>query len=154
MEIWAGFLKICYTRPMNTTTAIFMDVIGWTGAALVLIAYGLLSIRWMDGSSFSYQTLNIAGAVMLVVNSYYLGAYPSVGVNAVWAGIAALTLFLEWWKGPVEAYKKVTSQFSKRVNLQKVSVQRIKFPAFKLEHKSGQKKAKPFSKETGQPQFS
>lgn len=130
-----------------------MDAIGWAGAALVLIAYGLLSIRWMDGNSFSYQALNIAGAVMLVINSYYLRAYPSVGVNAVWAGIAGLTLFLEWWKGPVEAYKKVTSQFSKRVNLQKVSIRRIKLPAFKLERQPREKKIKAFLQETSQPKF-
>ena len=53
-----------------------------------------------------------------MVNSYYLGAYPSVGVNAAWAGIATLTLLRDWWKGPADAYKKVTAHFptgSKRI---------------------------------------
>ncbi len=36
---------------------------------------------------------------MLVVNSAYLGAYPSVGVNAAWAGIAAAMLVRLWWRG-------------------------------------------------------
>jgi hypothetical protein len=153
VEIRLERFKICYTEEMTTTTVILMDLIGWTGAALVLLAYGLLSIRWMDGNSFSYQALNVTGAVLLVINSYYLGAYPSVGVNAAWVGIAALTLFREWWRGPAEAYKKVTTQLSKRVNLQKVSVQRVKFPAFKLEHKAREKQGKPISKEIGQPQF-
>jgi hypothetical protein len=106
----------------------FFNAIGWIGAALVLIAYGLLSIQWMNGNSFSYQALNVTGAILLVINSYYLGAYPSVGVNAAWVGIAALTLFRDWWKGPAAAYKKVTSQFSKRVNLQKITLKRIKVP--------------------------
>lgn len=108
-----------------------MDTVGWTGAALVLIAYGLLSIQWMNGNSISYQALNVTGALLLVVNSYYLGAYPSVGVNAAWVGIAAITLFRDWWKGPAEVYKKVTSNFSKRNSLRKVTLQRIKLPAFR-----------------------
>lgn len=115
---------------MNTTT-ILIDTIGWTGAALVLIAYGLISIQWLAGNSFGYQALNVTGALLLVINSYYLGAYPSVGVNAAWVGIAIITLFLDWWKGPVEAYKKVTSRFSKRINLRKVTLQRIKLPNFR-----------------------
>jgi hypothetical protein len=120
---------------MNTFP-VFIDAIGWIGAVLVLLAYGLLSIKWMEGDWLSYQALNAAGAIMLVINSYYLGAYPSVGVNAAWVGIAALTLFRDWWRGPVATYKKVTSQFSKRVTLQKIAIQRIKLPAFKYGNKS------------------
>jgi hypothetical protein len=117
---------------MNTYTfPIFIDAIGWIGALMVLVAYGLLSIKWMDGNALSYQVLNAAGAVMLVINSYYLGAYPSVGVNAAWVGIAAITLFRDWWRGPAATYKKVTSQLSKRVNLQKTALRRVKLPAFK-----------------------
>jgi len=137
---------------MNTTT-FFIDAIGWTGAALVLIAYGLLSIQWMSGNSLSYQTLNVTGALLLVVNSYYLGAYPSVGVNAAWVGIAALTLFHDWWKGPAEAYKKVTSRLSKRNTLRKVTLQRIKLPAFRRENHSS-KKSQPVSNGFGQHQLS
>jgi hypothetical protein len=115
---------------MNTFH-IFIDAIGWIGAVLVLIAYGLLSIKWMDGNALSYQALNAVGAVMLVINSYYLGAYPSVGVNAAWIGIAAITLFREWWRGPVATQKRIASQLSKRVALQKTAFKRIKLPAFK-----------------------
>jgi hypothetical protein len=122
-----------------TTTTFFIDLIGWTGAALVLIAYGLISVQWMDGNSFGYQALNVSGALMLVINSYYLGAYPSVGVNAAWVGIAALTLFRDWWRGPVNAYKKVASQLSKRSSLRKVTLQRIKVPNFRRPNSSPKK---------------
>jgi hypothetical protein len=135
---------------MNTFP-IFIDAVGWIGAALVLIAYGLLSIRWLEGNSFSYQALNVTGAVMLVVNSYYVGAYPSVGVNAAWVGIAALTLFRDWWRGPVETYKKVTGHISKRVALQKIALKRIKIPTFKLEKLKA--KSAPLPKRMGQPQI-
>jgi hypothetical protein len=134
VEIFIDHPDTCYNHFMNTFP-IFIDAIGWIGAALVLLAYGLLSIKWMDGNTFSYQALNVAGAVMLVINSYYLGAYPSVGVNAAWVGIAAITLFRDWWNGPVDTYKKVTSQLSKRVALQKIAIRRIKLPAFKHTNK-------------------
>jgi len=115
---------------MNNT-AFFIDALGWAGAGIVLIAYGLLSMQWMNGNSISYQTLNITGAFLLVVNSYYLGAYPSVGVNAAWVAIAIITLFFDWWRGPVAVYKKVTTNISKRGNIRKIALQRIKLPAFK-----------------------
>ena len=130
-----------------------MDVIGWLGAAFVLIAYGLLSIQWMNGNSISYQALNVTGALLLVVNSYYLGAYPSVGVNAAWVGIAAITLFRDWWKGPAEVYRKVTSNLSKRNTLRKVTLQRVKLPTFK-HALSNSKKDQPVSNGFGQPQLS
>ena len=121
---------------MNTTTYYLIDAAGWTGAALVLLAYGLISTQWLEGHSFSYQALNMAGAFLLVVNSYYLGAYPSVGVNAAWIGIALLTLLRDWWRGPVKALSKVSAKFPKRVHLRKVTLQRIKLPTI---HRSGQK---------------
>jgi hypothetical protein len=135
---------------MNTIPFL-IDAVGWTGAALVIIAYGLLSVQWMSGNSFSYQALNVAGALLLVINSYYLGAYPSVGVNAVWVGIAALTLFRDWWKGPTEAVKKAAFHFSKRHNLRKITLRHIKLPAFKQMNRNPDKRSSS-SNRLGQPQ--
>jgi hypothetical protein len=117
----------------------FNNAIGWIGAAMVLVAYALLSIQWMSANSFVYQALNVIGALMLVVNSYYLGAYPSVGVNIAWVGIAALTLFRDWWRGPLGAYEKVRSQFTKRVNMQRITLKRIKLPNFKHQNRTTRK---------------
>ena len=141
----------CYNFFMNTTT-LLIDALGWIGALLVLVAYGLLSIEWMSGNSVSYQTLNVTGAILLVINSYYLRAYPSVGVNAAWVGIALITLFHDWWKGPAEAYKKVTTKLSKRINLRKVTLQRIKLPVFKQLSKNSPKN-KPKNTGINQPQL-
>lgn len=112
-------------------TYIFINIAGWTGAVLVLIAYALLSIKWLQGNSFSYQAMNMTGAVLLVINSYYLRAYPSVGVNAAWVGIALISLFNEWWKGPQAAINEVKKRFSKRRHLRKISLHQIKLPVFK-----------------------
>jgi hypothetical protein len=76
-----------------------------------------------------------------------------VGVNAAWVGIAAITLFHDWWKGPAAAYKKVASKLSKRNTLRNVTLQRIKLPIFKRENRNV-KKGKSVSNGLGLPQLS
>jgi len=68
------------------------DILGWVGATLLLGAYVLVSSKRLEGDSLAYQLLNLAGSALLIVNSAYYGAYPSVGVNVVWIGIAVLTI--------------------------------------------------------------
>lgn len=70
----------------------FIDVAGWSGAALLLIAYALVSTRKIEGDAITYQLLNLVGGALLIVNSFYYGAFPSVGVNVVWIGIAVFAL--------------------------------------------------------------
>jgi hypothetical protein len=69
-----------------------IDVVGWVGVAGLLLAYVLVSTKRIEGDSVPYQALNLLGAALLIVNSFYYGAYPSVGVNVVWIGIAIYAL--------------------------------------------------------------
>jgi hypothetical protein len=71
---------------------LLIDITGWVGAILLLLAYGLVSTRKTEGDSVGYQILNLAGSAFLMVNSFFYGAYPSSGVNSVWIGIALYTL--------------------------------------------------------------
>ncbi len=81
------------------THNILIDIVGWIGAAVLLLAYGLVSIRKTEGDSAAYQWLNLAGSAFLVVNSFFYGAYPSSGVNIVWIGIALYSLFARRGQG-------------------------------------------------------
>jgi hypothetical protein len=72
---------------------LFMDIVGWIGAALVLSAYFLVSSRRLIGDSAPFQWLNLAGGIGLLVNTLYYRAYPSSLVNIVWILIASVTLF-------------------------------------------------------------
>jgi hypothetical protein len=72
--------------------AFLTDIIGWTGAALVLVAYALVSTERVRAQSWTYQVLNICGAFGLVLNSWWYGAIPSVVVNVIWMGIGAYAL--------------------------------------------------------------
>ncbi len=69
-----------------------MDILGWLGAVLYLVAYGLVSAKKVESDSWVYQGLNIIAGTMLIINTYYLRAYPSAGLNIAWVGIAVLTL--------------------------------------------------------------
>jgi hypothetical protein len=69
-----------------------VDIIGWLGAASLLVAYALVSTKRLEGNSIAYQLLNLAGGLFLVINSSYYGAYPSVAVNVVWIGIAIFAI--------------------------------------------------------------
>jgi hypothetical protein len=70
----------------------WVDFLGWLGAAAYLIAYALVSTKKLAGDSSIFQGLNLLGGVTLVVNSAYYRVWPSVAVNAAWAGIAVIVL--------------------------------------------------------------
>lgn len=76
----------------------FIDMAGWAGAALLLLAYGLVSNRRLAGDSARFQLLNLSGGVLLAANSAYHGALPSVAVNAVWI-VIGLTALLRARRG-------------------------------------------------------
>ena len=69
-----------------------VEVIGWSGAALILTAYALLSAGALRAQSRLYHLMNIAGAAGFVVNSGWNGALPSAAMNLVWMGIGACAL--------------------------------------------------------------
>ncbi len=70
----------------------FIEIVGWTGAALILAAYALLSVGRLHAQSPLYQWMNIFGAAGFVVNSGWNGAYPSAALNVIWIGIGTYAL--------------------------------------------------------------
>lgn len=79
-----------------------IEVIGWVGALLILVAYGLLSSGRRSGRSRLYQWMNIVGAVGFVINSGLNHAFPSAGLNAVWIGIGVYALMKNRRAGTTE----------------------------------------------------
>ena len=64
-----------------------IEIIGWTGATLILAAYALLSTGKLRAESVIYHLMNILGAAGFVINSGWNGALPSAAMNVVWIGI-------------------------------------------------------------------
>ena len=69
-----------------------IEIIGWAGSLAVLAAYGLLSTGWLRAHSFTYQALNITGALGMAINGWVHSALPSVFNNLVWIAIGAVAL--------------------------------------------------------------
>ena len=69
-----------------------VDIVGWIGAIALLVAYALISARRVEGDSTSYQSLNLVGSVLLIVNTVYYRAYPSAFLNLVWGAIAVYVI--------------------------------------------------------------
>jgi len=73
-----------------TAVQIAVEVAGWTGAALILFAYLLLSAGRLTGQSLVYQGMNVVGAAGFVVNGWWHGAIPSAALNVLWLLIGAI----------------------------------------------------------------
>ncbi len=71
---------------------IAIEIIGWTGAALILLAYALISTNRLEVQSHAYQLMNVLGAIAFIVNSGWNGAYPSAALNVAWMGIGMYSL--------------------------------------------------------------
>ena len=74
-------------------THILIEVVGWTGAALILASYILLSTGRLHGRSAIYQWMNVVGSAGFVINSTWNGAIPSAALNVVWMGMGLFTLW-------------------------------------------------------------
>jgi hypothetical protein len=73
-------------------TELLVEIAGWIGAGLILLAYALVSSGRIEARSVSFQLLNLLGAAGFVVNSGFHGAWPSAILNVIWIGIAAVSL--------------------------------------------------------------
>jgi hypothetical protein len=74
------------------------EAIGWFGSALLLVAYGALSLGWLRARSVAYQLGNIGGAACLAANAWSHRALPLMALEGAWAAIAIVTLAGMAWK--------------------------------------------------------
>jgi hypothetical protein len=75
---------------------LLIDILGWTGSILYLLAYVLVSAKKTEGDSLLYQGINIFAGVLLVIYTLSLGAYATTGLNAVWVFVGLITLGRKW----------------------------------------------------------
>lgn len=73
-----------------TPVQLAVEVAGWAGALLILLAYLLLSMGKLTGQSLTYQGMNIVGAAGFVINGWWHGALPVAALNVLWLLIGAI----------------------------------------------------------------
>jgi hypothetical protein len=83
-------------RQLSRSRQLVVEIIGWLGAAILVVAYLMVSFDVVSGDSVLYQVLNIMAASGLIVNGLAHRAMPSVVTNAVWMliGIAVIVNIL------------------------------------------------------------
>lgn len=69
-----------------------IEVSGWTGTVLMLLAYLLASRGYWPAASWRGAAVNLVGGMLLIVNVWYHHAYPLVGLNLAWTSISVSTL--------------------------------------------------------------
>jgi len=70
-----------------------VEIAGWVGALLILLAYLFLSTGRFGAQSLLYQGMNIVGAAGFVINGWWHRAVPSAALNVLWLLIGA---FASW----------------------------------------------------------
>lgn len=80
---------------MNTIN-ILINILGWMGSIMYLLAYALVSAKKTQGDSVLYQSMNIIAGIFLVIYTLTLEAYATMALNAVWAIIGLITLGRKW----------------------------------------------------------
>ena len=69
------------------------QLVGWAGAALILLAYLLISAERVTAKSPLYQWMNVFGAAGFVINGWWHGAIPSTALNVIWMAIGGVALW-------------------------------------------------------------
>ena len=75
---------------------LLIDILGWAGSILYFLAYALVSAKKTKGDSLLYQGTNIFAGILPVIDTLYLGAYATTGLNAIWVAIGLFTLGRRW----------------------------------------------------------
>ena len=76
-----------YAAQQEIDLKIFIEIIGWSAAAMMLAAYFLLTSGRLSSKSGVYQWMNVLSGAGFIVNSGWNGAYPSAFLNVIWMAI-------------------------------------------------------------------
>ncbi|MDD5750710.1 MAG: hypothetical protein PHU56_03660 [Candidatus Pacebacteria bacterium] len=77
---------------MQDLTQIVVQVLGWVGSFLIVLAYFLVSRKKVSGASRKYQLINLFGAIGVGINVLHQHAWPALALEIIWAVIALATL--------------------------------------------------------------
>ncbi len=69
-----------------------VEIFGWIGAVLILLAFALSNFGILSQTNFSYQILNILGAIGIVYHSLTKKDYQPAVLNIIWALVAVLAI--------------------------------------------------------------
>lgn len=84
--------SFCYHGDMGKRDISSVNLIGWVGVGLIIIAYIFVSAEILNANDWRYQSLNLIGATGVIWVSYKKRIMQTVILNLFWAAIAAVAL--------------------------------------------------------------
>lgn len=70
----------------------FIEVAGWFGVALILLAYSLNIFEVIESGTTLYQSLNAVGAIGIIIDGIGKKDLQPVVLNVVWLAIAVIAV--------------------------------------------------------------
>ena len=64
------------------------DLIGFAGAALLMVAYFANQQRWLASDDWRYPAANLAGSILILVSLLFAWNFPSIVIEVFWALIS------------------------------------------------------------------
>ncbi len=74
---------------MNNRTS---EIVGWYGTVAILLAYALSNFNIISTQTLLYQSLNVTGALGIVLISIKRKTYQPAVLNMIWAAIGMVIL--------------------------------------------------------------
>jgi hypothetical protein len=71
---------------------ILIQISGWAGMAIIVIAHILVSTDKLTGESKRYQLMNLIGSVFIAINVFHYRSWPAFTLQVVWGLIAIIDL--------------------------------------------------------------
>jgi hypothetical protein len=75
----------------------FHDVVGFMGAACIILAYLLLQADKLSAEGLPYSFLNLLGALLILFSLCYAYNLSAVFIEIVWIGISLFGI-IKWYK--------------------------------------------------------
>ena len=75
-----------------------IDLLGFSGVSLILLAYFLNLNGKLAPNHLTYILLNLIGAVLACLASILMKYYPFVLLEAVWTAVSGVAL-VKYWRG-------------------------------------------------------
>ena len=91
-SIDGNIMRVRFSPWAHLYMETLIQIIGWIGTILILLAYYFVSSKKVDADSKIYQLMNLFGVIGVGINVLHQKAWPSVALQIVWGLIAIYSL--------------------------------------------------------------
>lgn len=78
----------------------FYNVIGFAGAAVIVVAYFANQQRWLRSDDWRYPFANLVGSGLILISLLYEWNFPSVVIEIFWLTISLYGAVKSWGNRP------------------------------------------------------